>query len=66
VIGHDIRQFEARNLILNSDYQFEAIEPVSAEVITSSVARCGVTPNWPAIILRTLSVILLSTASPAS
>jgi hypothetical protein len=40
VISHDIRQFEARNLILNRDYQFEAIEPVSPEVIAKARFVC--------------------------
>jgi hypothetical protein len=36
VIGDDIRQFEARYLILNRDYQFEPIQPVRPEVIAKA------------------------------
>jgi hypothetical protein len=36
VIGDDIRQFEARDLILNRDYQFEAIQPVRPEIIAKA------------------------------
>jgi hypothetical protein len=60
VIGDDIRQFEARDLILNRDYQFQAIEPVRPEVVVKARlvrdaprydAKC------PAIISRTFRLI---------
>jgi hypothetical protein len=41
VIGYNVRQFEARNLILYRDYQFETIEPVCSEVI----AKAGFVSN---------------------
>jgi hypothetical protein len=36
VIGYDIRQLEARDLILNREYQLEAIQPVRPEIIAKA------------------------------
>jgi hypothetical protein len=35
-VGNDVGKFEARHLIFYRDYQFEAIEPVSTEVIAKT------------------------------